>query len=67
LKKKLNPEEALDETILELEVAQDCLTSSDVLLRVFQLKKPMIHVLKATMLQFVKDSFLEITPSKFFQ
>ena len=40
LKKKLNTEESLDETILELEVAQDCLTSSDVLFRVYQLKKP---------------------------
>ena len=65
LKKKFNPGEELNTTTLELEVAQDCLNSSHVLLKVFQMKKPMIHVLKPTMLQFVKDSFLEITPSKF--
>ena len=65
LKKKLNPKEDLKTTILELEVAEDCLKASNLLLTVFQLKKPMIHVLKPTILQFAQDSFLEITPSKF--
>ena len=65
LKRKLDPERDLKITILDLELAKECLQPSDTLLKVFQNKKLMIHVLKPTLLQFTKDSLLEIIPSKY--
>ena len=49
-KKKLN--QGLEKTVAEMDVALDCLESSDTLLRVLQCQKPMIHVLKPTLLKF---------------
>ena len=65
LKKYLDPEEGLQKAIVELDVATDCLSSSDTLLKVFQCQKPMIHVIKPTILQFARDSFMQITPGRF--
>ena len=57
-------EEEFDEIPLDLELALDCLESSHVLLEVFQYQKPMIHLIKPTILNFARDSFIEITPAK---
>ena len=62
LKKKLGAE--ANSTAVELELAIECISSSDTLLRVFQSSKPMIHVLKASLIDFTRDCFLEITQSR---
>ena len=67
LKKYLDPDEGLQKATVELDVAIDCLGSSDQLLKVFQSQNPMIHVLKPTILQFVRDCFIEVTDVKFLQ
>lgn len=65
LKKYLDPDEGLQKAIVELDVAIDCLSSSDILLKVFQCQKPMIHVLKPTILEYVRDCFREIIDVKY--
>ena len=55
LKKKLGAE--ANSTAVELELAIECISSSDTLLRVFQSSKPMIHVLKASLIDFTRDCF----------
>ena len=62
LKKKLSEE--LDSTTVHLDLALECMKSSDSLLRVFQTQKPAIHVLKASLLEFTKECFLQITSSR---
>ena len=62
LKKKLGAE--ADLLAVELQLAIECISSSDTLLRAFQSSKPMIHVLKASLIDFTRDCFLEITQSK---
>ena len=62
LKKKLGAE--ADSIAVELELAIECISSSDTLLRVFQSSKPMIHVLKASLIDYTRECFLEITPSR---
>jgi hypothetical protein len=62
IKKKLDEE--LDVTTLNMELAIDCLQGSNTLLKVFQNQAPMIHLIKPTLLEFTKESFLEITSSK---
>ena len=62
LKKKLSDE--LDSTTVLLDLALECLKSSDSLLRVFQTQKPAIHILKASLLEYTKECFLQITASR---
>ena len=56
--------EELDSTTVHLDLALECMKSSDSLLRVFQTQKPAIHVLKASLLEFTKECFLQITSSR---
>ena len=62
IKKKLDKD--LNQTTVDLELAGDFLEASDTLLKVFQCQQPMIHVINPTILEFTKESFLEITSSR---
>ena len=55
-----------EETIVDMELAIDCIEPSHILLKVFQFQKPLIHLIKPTILGFAKESFQEITAVKFF-
>ena len=53
-----------EETIVDMELAIDCIEPSHILLKVFQFQKPLIHLIKPTILGFAKESFQEITAIK---
>ena len=57
-------EEEFKETVVDLELAIEVLEPVHVLLEVFQYQKPMVHLIKPTLVNFVRDSFKEITSAK---
>ena len=53
-----------EETAVDMALAIDFIEPSHILLKVFQFQKPLVHQIKPTILEFAKESFLEITAIK---
>ena len=53
--------EDLARVAVALDLSVECLEPSHTLLKVFQSQAPMIHTLKPTILEFTRDTFLNIT------